>query len=85
MVEFKTERVSVRVFTTSFEILGNVHIKIGGYLDRISDVLNLGKVKYIPITETRYRPRTADDGEFIQTPCLIVNIGNIELIDITER
>jgi len=84
VVEFKTDRVPVRIFTSSFEIEGNVHIKLGGYLDRISDVLNLGKTKYLPITETKYRIRSDNDGEFTQTDCLIVNIGNVEMIDVME-
>ncbi len=86
MVEFKTDRVPVRIFTSTFEIEGNVHIKLGGYLDRISDVLNLGKTKYLPITETKYRIRSDGDGdgEFKQTDCLIVNISNVEMIDVME-
>lgn len=81
-LHIKTEQVAVRIYTNDFEIEGNAHIKPGGYSSRVTDVLNLSKVSFLPITQARYRIRTDQPTEFMDSACLVVKVENIELIDL---
>ena len=76
----RTHAVPVRIFTrTGVEIRGNAHVKPGAYQQRVSDLLNLGKVKYIAITEAEY----VMPGEVIHTTeCVLLNIDDIVLMDV---
>lgn len=82
-LRIKTEPVAVRVFTTGFEIEGNAHTKPGGYWSRVSDILNVGKLNFLAITEARYRRRDSKDN-FAESACLIVNLKDVELVDLVE-
>ena len=84
-LRIKTELVHVRVYTNDFEIEGNAHTKPGGYYSRVTDILNLSRVSFVPITEARYRIRTDLATEFIDSKCLVVKVENIELMDILEE
>lgn len=77
----RTEIVQVRIFTAEFEIEGGAHTKPGGYSSRVSDILNLSRVSFLPITEARYRQRSEKPGDFVEAGCVIVKIENIELLD----
>ena len=79
-MRIKTEHVAVRIYTNDFEIEGNAHIKPGGYSSRVTDVLNLSKVSFLPITQARYRIRTDGATEFMDAKCLVVKVENIELM-----
>ena len=83
-LKIKTELVPVRIYTNDFEIEGNAHAKPGGYYSRVTDILNLSRVSFMPITEARYRIRTDAATEFIDAKCLVVKVENIELMDLLE-
>lgn len=72
----------VRIFTSDFIIEGNVHLKLGGYQERISDILNLGKMKYLPVTEAKYIERSGKSEEQAESNCVIVNVDAIEVLDV---
>ena len=84
MVDFKTNRILVKIYTADFVIQGNVHLKLGGYQERISDLLNLGKMKYLPVTEVKYNFRSKKNGEQVESTCVIINVDSIEVIDVLE-
>lgn len=76
----RTHPVRVRVYARNgATIQGLAHIKPGAYQRRVSDVLNLGQVKYIAVTEARYAlPATQE----VQTDCLLVNVDDIVMVDV---
>lgn len=82
-IRVTTQLVPVRVYTNNFEITGNAHAKPGGYSGRVSDILNLGKLSFLPITNASYRRRFTHD-PFATAACLIVNVKDIELVDLAE-
>lgn len=84
-LKIKTETVRVRIFTSNFEIEGNAHTKPGGYLSRLTDILNLSRVSFLPITEAQYRVRTDPPTEFMEAECLVVKVENIEVMDLMEE
>lgn len=68
------------VTTDDYEIDGYMHIKPGGYQARLSDLLNIRELQYVPITDATFRsikhpeepPRTA------QT--LIIRVDTIKMV-----
>lgn len=85
MVKVTTTPVPVRIFTRDFIIEGNAHTKPDSYHSRISDLLNLGKIDFLPITDAKYRFRESEVNEYVDSACLVVRIENIELLDILEE
>ena len=85
MAKIKTNPVSVRIFTRDFVVEGNAHTKAGGYQDRISDLLNFGKVSFLPVTDAKYRLRESETTEYIRSSCLVIRVDKIELLDILEE
>lgn len=81
-LRIRTEQIAVRIFTNDFVIEGEIHTKPGGYSSRVTDVLNLSKHPFMPLTNVRYRVRTGTPSEFVRTPCLIIRVDNIEVIDL---
>lgn len=78
----KTEPVLVRIYTAEFVIEGNVHEKPGGYAGRITDLLNMGRVSFLPVTEARYIKKGANDtSETTDSECIVVRAGSIELLE----
>lgn len=76
-----TNPVRVRIFLrTGAQIQGLAHIKAGGYQRRISDVLNLGQVKYIAVTEVVF---SVEGQSPVRTKCMLVNVEDISLVDAT--
>lgn len=80
-----TEKLLVRILTTNLEIEGYAHTRKGGYLSRLVDLLNSAHISFIPVTEAKYRVRTEEPTEFIDSNCVIVNVNEIELVDILEK
>jgi hypothetical protein len=77
----RTHAVRVRVFVRNGIVVeGNAHIKPGAYQRRVSDVLNLGKLRYIAITDATYTPQNADP---VATECVLINADDIVLLDVT--
>lgn len=83
-LKIPTEKVLVKIFTSDFEIEGYAHVKPGGYATRLVDLLNLGKLIYLPITEAKYTFRGGDPAEIIESNCVIVHAKEIEIIDIIK-
>ncbi len=77
----KTEPIAVRIFTSEFEIQGNAHAKPGGYTGRVTDLLNMSKIQFLPVTEVRYRLRSDEPGEFYDSECVVVRVDTIEVLD----
>jgi hypothetical protein len=77
----RTHRVKVKAFVRNGAVIeGNAHIKPGAYQRRVSDVLNLGKMKYIAITDVQYSP---PNGDSVTTECVLVNVEDIVMLDVT--
>jgi len=76
-----THPVRVKIFVRSGAVIaGLAHIKPGAYQRRVSDVLNLGQVKYIPVTDVEYR----FPGEpAVVTDCMLINVADISMVDVT--
>ena len=54
-VAVRTWPVRVKVFARNgAEIDGYAHIHAGAYQRRISDILNVGQLRYLAITDARY-------------------------------
>ncbi len=77
----RTEVVNVRIFTQDFEIEGEAHAKPGGYSGRISDILNLSKISFLPVTQARYRERSDQLNDFVETDCIMVRLETIEILE----
>jgi len=77
----KTEPIPVRIFTSDFEIEGKAHTKPGGYTGRVSDILNMSKISFLPLTDVRYRERTSDSEDIFESECIVVRIDTIEVLD----
>lgn len=76
----RTQAIQVRIHTRGgAEVVGFAHVKPGAYQRRVSDLLNLGKVKYVPITDAEY---TVAGQATIQTGCVLVNIDDVVLMDV---
>ncbi len=77
----KTEPVRVRIFTAAFEIEGKAHARAGGYTGRVTDILNMSKISFLPLTDVRYRERTGDGEDIIESDCIVVRVDTIEVLD----
>ena len=77
----KTEPIQVRIFTSDFEIEGKAHARPGGYTGRVTDILNMSKISFLPLTDVRYRVRTGDDEDIIESDCIVVRVDTIEILD----
>lgn len=77
----KTEPIKVRVFTAEFEIEGSAHAKPGGYTGRVTDILNMSKISFLPLTDARYRERKSDGEDMYESECLVVRVDSIEVLD----
>jgi hypothetical protein len=75
----QTDAVRVVVTTDDYEIDGYMHVKPGGYLSRISDLLNSRDLHFVPITQATYRNLHSDD-----QPCragtLILRLDTIKMV-----
>lgn len=80
-----TDKLLVRILTSNLEIEGHAHIRTGAYRSRLVDLLNSANISFIPITEAKYRVRTEEPTEFIDSDCVIVSLDDIELVDIMGK
>ncbi|MDX1659264.1 MAG: hypothetical protein R3343_10630 [Nitriliruptorales bacterium] len=77
----RTHPVRVRVYARNGAVItGLAHIKPGAYQRRVSDVLNLGQVQYIAITEVSYGFNETGEQE---TECVLVNVDDIVMVDVS--
>lgn len=80
-LKVRTEPIRVRIFTPDFEIEGQAHAKPGGYAGRVTDVLNMSKVYFMPITDARYRARGAKASDFTDSECIVIRVSSIEILE----
>lgn len=66
-------------------IEGFAHPKPGGDYSRVSDLINIGTIDFLPITRAKYRLRESENTEYIESLCLVVRIKGIEILDILEE
>lgn len=75
-----TKPVKVTITTDDFLIQGYLHIKVGGYQSRISDLLNNKDARFIPITDAEF----VDINNRVEPPqytdTMIVRIDSIKAV-----
>ena len=77
----RTHPVRVQVYARNGAVVtGLAHIKPGAYQRRVSDVLNLGQVKYIAVTDASY---SLPGHDTTATDCILVNVDDIVLVDVS--
>jgi hypothetical protein len=75
----RTRPVRVKIYARNGAVIdGLAHIKPGAYQRRISDVLNLGQVKYMAVTDCTY---TLPGVEARDSGCILVNTEDIVMLD----
>ncbi len=76
----RTHPVRVRVFARNGAVItGLAHIKPGAYQRRVSDVLNMGQVRYVAVTDASYAMPGKDT---TLTDCVLVNVDDIVMVDV---
>ena len=78
--KIQTEAVKVLVTTDDYEIEGYMHVKPGGYQSRISDLLNVKELHYIPITEATCRKLSDPAAPPRQVHTLILRLDTIKMV-----
>lgn len=68
------------ITTDDYEIQGYLHIKVGGYQSRLSDLLNAKDAKFIPITDAVYLQTHNPDGQPQHADTMIVRIDSIKAV-----
>lgn len=76
----ETHPVKVLIMTDDYEISGFVHVKPGGYLGRVSDILNQKEVRYIPITDAVYRSLRNTAEPHRKASTLIIRNDTIKMV-----
>ncbi len=75
----QTHPVRVKVYARNGALIeGLAHIKPGAYQRRISDILNLGQMKFMAVTDARYQ--TPGQG-VNESDCVLVNVDDIVMVD----
>ncbi len=75
-----TQAIKVMITTDDYEIDGFMHIKPGGYQSRISDLLNLKGLHYVPITHATYRSLRNPNEEKRTADTLIIKLDTIKMV-----
>lgn len=78
--KIQTRPIRVLVTTDDYEIEGYMHIKPGGYQSRISDLLNMRDVHYLPITQVRFRNLHRPDEPLREVETMIVRLDTIKVV-----
>ena len=76
----QTEAIKVRLTTDDYEIEGFMHVKPGGYQSRISDLLNIKELHYVPVTNATYRKLGDPDAPMLHAQTLIVRLDTIKMV-----
>lgn len=76
----ETHPVKVLIMTDDYEISGFIHVKPGGYLGRVSDILNQKEIRYIPVTDAVYRSLRNTDEPHRKAPTLIIRNDTIKMV-----
>ena len=72
----ETRTVLAEVHSSLFKIVGNIHVSTESYRGRLTDRLNVGTHRFIPITEAKLTPRAG--GKARSVDCIIVNAEDIK-------
>jgi hypothetical protein len=75
-----TKPVKVMITTDDYEIQGCLHIKVGSYQSRLSDLLNAKDVKFLPITDAVYLGVNNPEGKPSHADIMIVRIDSIKSV-----
>lgn len=75
-----TKPIKVMITTDDYEIQGCLHIKVGGYQSRLSDLLNAKDTKFIPVTDAVYLGINNPDGQPQHADTMIVRIDSIKAV-----
>jgi len=75
-----TKPVKVMITTDDYEIQGHLHIKVGGYQSRLSDLLNSKDARFIPVTDAVYLQVNNPEGEPQHADTMIVRISSIKAV-----
>ena len=78
--KIETRPVHVIVTTDDYEIDGYMHVKPGGYQSRISDLLNMREIHYIPITDASFRNVRFPEQPVRQAGTVIVRLDTIKMV-----
>jgi len=76
----KIQPVRARILTDEYEIEGNVHLKPGTRLGRVSDILNAPEAEFIPVTQASCTSRGSADSTPVETDCTIVQVRTIRMV-----
>lgn len=78
--KIETHPIRVIITTDNHEIEGFMHIKPGGYQSRISDLLNMQNLKYIPITHATIQNLAQVHKAPRQVDTLILRLDTIKMV-----
>jgi hypothetical protein len=78
--QIQTKPVKVHITTDDLEIEGCFHVKPGGYKARISDILNVKELHFVPITDAVYRKLKSPDEPPRCVGTLIIRVDTIKMI-----
>lgn len=76
----ETRPIQVLITTDDYEIEGHMHIKPGGYQSRISDLLNLKELHYIPVTDAVLHKLRSPDEQPRQAKTVIIKLDCIKMV-----
>jgi hypothetical protein len=75
-----TKPIKVSITTDDYEIQGYLHIKVGGYQSRLSDLLNAKDAKFIPVTDAVYLGVNNPEGTPAHADTMIIRISSIKAV-----
>lgn len=76
----ETQAIRVIVTTEDHEIEGYIHIKPGGYQSRVSDLLNMHDLQYIPITDATITTLSQAHQTPRQVKTIIIRLDTIKMV-----
>lgn len=78
--KIETRPIRVIITTDTHEIEGFMHIKPGGYQSRVSDLLNMHDLQYIPITQAIIQNLAQVHKAPWQVDTLILRLDTIKMV-----
>ena len=75
-----TDAMKVTIITEDYEIKGFMHVRAGSYQARVSDLLNIKELHYLPITDASYRKLNQPDAPVQKTQTLIIRLDTIKMV-----
>jgi len=75
-----TQPIRVVVTTDEYEIEGFIHIKPGGYQSRVSDLLNVHDLQYLPVTDATIRTLTQQHKAPRKVDTVILRLADVKMV-----